>query len=248
MLLTDRNNNSVKLVSLLTSSLVSQVSVPGCPWDMCLLPCERVAISVYDVSANTGSIQFLDTREQKISLGKSMTMDKQCRGIGYNNDCLIVSYFSGELEKMDLEGRVLKKVSYRSSEHDIENPFYLTVVIEDQTAEIYVSDSNTNTITKLDMDLSILQTFRDPVLRDPRGITAVENQLLISGLASNNIVQLDLPSGQMTQLLGEDEGIQGPDSVCYNQQQTKLYVTCIPLVGISDFNFVKVYWKTGTFY
>ncbi|XP_052784519.1 uncharacterized protein LOC128220243 isoform X2 [Mya arenaria] len=102
-------------------------------------------------------------------------------------------------------------------------------------------DYETNTITRLDMNLNILQTFQDPALRGPTGITEVGNQLLICGGLSNNIMCLDLPSGLMTQLAGKKDGIESPNNVCYIQQQNKMYVT---VDSFPNTNYVKVYETT----
>ncbi|XP_052809451.1 receptor-type tyrosine-protein phosphatase alpha-like [Mya arenaria] len=85
LLLTDYHNETVKLVDLETSRLVSQVRVPGGPCDMCLLPGDRVAVSL-----TSGKIQFLETRGE-IALGANIRVDSDSRGNGYHNDRLILS-------------------------------------------------------------------------------------------------------------------------------------------------------------
>ncbi|XP_052782950.1 uncharacterized protein LOC128219176 [Mya arenaria] len=238
LLLAESITNTVELVDINTSNLVAKVSLSTGIWGMCLLPRDRVAVSLTD------SIQFLETRGQ-LSFGKSIAVDGDCYGVGYDNNSLIVSYKSGRVEKIDMEGRVLKKVSKGwFSNSPFKKPYYLEVVSEGPTKAIYVSDCEKNTITKMDINLNILQTFQDPALREPTGITAVGNQLLICGLKSNNIMCLDLPSGRMTQLLGEKEGIALPRNVCYNQPQNKLYVTVYLENGDVD-SYVKVYKATG---
>ncbi|WAR08815.1 hypothetical protein MAR_018773, partial [Mya arenaria] len=54
LILVDLNNKKVKMVDLGTNNLMSQISVPGGPRNICLLPGDRVA--VYSVN---GSIQFM---------------------------------------------------------------------------------------------------------------------------------------------------------------------------------------------
>ncbi|XP_052809471.1 uncharacterized protein LOC128237934 [Mya arenaria] len=233
LLLTDRKNNTVKLVDTNTSSLVSQVQVPA-PWGMCLLPGGRVAVtSVF------GRIQLLETQGE-FTLGNSINVDQDCRGIGYHNDSLIVSFSTGMVKKMNMDGKALKKVSNKWFSNQFQYPWCLTKVNEGQAAVFYVSDYEKHTITSLDIDLNILQTFKNSALNAPTGITAVGNQLLVCGLYSNNIMCLHLPSGQMTKLLGKGDGIWKPYSVCYSQQQKKLYVTHHNK-GINANNVVKVY-------
>ncbi|XP_052808636.1 uncharacterized protein LOC128237295 isoform X1 [Mya arenaria] len=238
LLLSDRNG-TVKLVDLNTSSIVSEVLVQNKAWDMCLLPGDRVA-----VSGVPGCIQFLETRKQ-ISLGNNIKVDGDSLGIGYHTECLIVSYSTGKVEKMNLKGKVLKKVpNNRSHENLFEYPWYLTVVSKGHTAAIYVTDCGKHTITKLDMDLNISKTLQDPSMRAPRGITPVGNQLLICGSESNNIMCLALPCVKITQLMGVKEKIWGPRSICYSQQQNKLFVTCCTQWNADCDNYVRVYTAT----
>ncbi|XP_052809447.1 uncharacterized protein LOC128237909 [Mya arenaria] len=218
LLLTDYHNETVKLVDLETSRLVSQVRVPGGPCDMCLLPGDRVAVTL-----TSGKIQFLETRGE-IALGANIRVDSDCQGIGYHNDRLILSYYSGKVEMMDM--KTTKKIDTVIEESMFCDPEYLAVIMEDQTAVIYVSDFKKNTISKLDMDLNLIQTFQNPALRAPTSILLLDNHLIICGFGSDNIMRLDLPSGQLTQVLGKNEGINWPRSVCYSQQYNKLYVTC----------------------
>ncbi|XP_052817964.1 uncharacterized protein LOC128243987 [Mya arenaria] len=230
LLLSDGHNDNVKLVDLKSSSLVSQITLPGWPCGMCLLPEDRVAVGF-----RSGSISFLDTQGQ-ISLAKSIKVDVECRGVGYYNDSIIVLYLSGNMEKRNMKGKLLKMVS-----NQFEYACNLTVVSEGERAFIYVSDYCKHTITKLDMDLNILKTFQDPALRSPMGTTAVGNKLLICGVQSNNIMCLDLPSGQMTQLLGEKNRLMAPRCVCYKKQQNKLFITCCTYLVTDLDDYVKVF-------
>ncbi|XP_052809429.1 uncharacterized protein LOC128237889 [Mya arenaria] len=233
LLLTDRTKKTLKLVNLMNSSLMTEVSVPDVPFGMCHIPGDIVAVSC------TYSIQFLETRG-KLFLGKNIKVDDVCCGVGFHNGSLIISFECGKVQKMDMEGKVLKKIPKRS----VETPFYLKVVSDDQTAAIYLSEMHKSEITKLDMNLNVLESFKDPALFAPAGMTAVGNQLIICCLVSNNIMCLDLPSGQMTQLLGKMKGIDSPRCVCYSQQQNKMYVA-VWTQGNAD-NYVKVYNTTPT--
>ncbi|XP_052810704.1 uncharacterized protein LOC128238629 isoform X2 [Mya arenaria] len=213
LLIADCNNDIVAMVDLKTSSLMSEVDVPSTALDMCLLPGDRVAVSM-----GCMGIQLIETRG-KLVLKDTIKVGGDCHGICYHNECLIVSYNGGNVEKINMEGKVLKKVSDSwLSRKPFKYPWYVAVVSDGLTEAIYVSDFDKNTITKLDMDLNIHQTFQNPALRGPTGITAVDNQLLICGLFSNNILCLDLPSGQMTKLLR----ISTPRSVCFSHQQNKI--------------------------
>ncbi|XP_052814214.1 uncharacterized protein LOC128241323 [Mya arenaria] len=224
LLLTDFENATVKLVDLKTSRLLARVKLQSRPFSMCLINETMVAVSFPEVRG----IQFLEIKEQ-ILLGDMLKVVDKYYGIAYYDERLVVSHYSEKLALTDMKGKVVKeKNNKENKQQPFAYPWYLTVVRGHQGAVIYVSDLGTSTITKLDMDLNILQTFKDfALLRGPKAIATVENQLLICGSRSNSIICLDMSSGEITNLsLKAKEGIISPQSVCYSQQLGKLYVAC----------------------
>ncbi|XP_052783162.1 uncharacterized protein LOC128219392 [Mya arenaria] len=220
LLMTDYHNNKVKLVDMHTNSLVSEISVPGNPWDICHLPEDKVAVTTIHKG-----IQFLETSGQ-LALGDRIEVDGECRGIAHHADRLIVSFFHGKVAVLNMNGFVVRQIERDSNGKELfKCLLFLTVVCEGSTAFIYVSDMRRNTITKLDMNLNIIKTFHDPALKKPRSITAVGNQLLICSCGSSTIMSLHLSTGQMTELTGRKEGITNPLFAYYCPQQSTLFVT-----------------------
>ncbi|XP_052792651.1 uncharacterized protein LOC128226703, partial [Mya arenaria] len=220
LLMADFYNSKVKVVDMQTNSLVSQISVPGQPWDICHLPGDRVAVTTINKS-----IQIIETRGQ-LALGDRIKVDDGCRAIAYHEDRLIVSFCNGKVAVLNMNGHAIRQIYGDDSGNELfKLPLYLTVVCEGATAFIYVSDKSRNTITKLDMNLNIITTFQDSALKCPRCITAFGDQLLICGCESSTILILDLSTGQMTQLMGQKEGIRNPLSVYYLPQHRKILVT-----------------------
>ncbi|XP_052812649.1 uncharacterized protein LOC128240142 [Mya arenaria] len=157
LLIADFTNNNVKVMDMQTNSLVSQISVPGRPWDICHLPVDQVAVTM----ANKG-IQFLKTRGQ-LAIGDPIKVDGDCRGIAYHEDTLIVSFYNGKLAVLNMNGHVIRQIERDGSGKELFNwPAYLVVVGEGSTAFIYVSDRRRYTISKLDIALNIIKTFQDP--------------------------------------------------------------------------------------
>ncbi|XP_052780805.1 uncharacterized protein LOC128217597 [Mya arenaria] len=240
LLLADFNNNSVKLVDTTTNKMVSQVKLPGKPWGLCLLPGERAPVTL----PSKKKIQFVSTHGN-VTLQDVVKVDKECNGIDFCDDNLIVSFCPpGKVGLMDMKEKVKKSVDKDSSGKPLfKYPSYLTVTRESQTPSvIYVSDWLTHTITKLSISLEVLQSYQDPILEYSQGLTAVgDNQLLVCGWYSKNILLLDTLSGKITQLLGKDEGIECPYSVAYCSLKKMLFVTCYPYDRPDSDNFVKVF-------
>ncbi|XP_052808134.1 uncharacterized protein LOC128237003 [Mya arenaria] len=219
LLVSDHNNSTLKLVDLQTSSMISQIKLPGKPFGMCVLPADKVAVCLFDKS----SVVFLDTRGQN-SVGTSIKVEVKCYDIAYHNDQLIVSFEGGNIVKMDMEGNTIKKMDTVNGKALFKSCFNMTLMDDGRNAAICVSDYYNHTVTKLDIDLNILQTFNDPAIQNPRGLTAFGNQLLICSYGTTKIFRLDMSSGTMIQLLGESDGIQHPYRAVYSPEQNKLYI------------------------
>ncbi|XP_052821224.1 uncharacterized protein LOC128246811 [Mya arenaria] len=239
LLLVDCNNDTVMMMALQTSSLVSQISMPGTPWDLCLLPRAMVAVTM----PNIKSIQYMETEGHLSLLGNSIKVRDECYGIGYLNGRIVVSYNGGRVEMIDLNGKTIKMIdSTCSGRPAFEDPCFVEIIGEGHNAVIYVSDSKMHTITKFDTDLRIIQTFKEHALRQPTGMSAIGNQLLICGYTSNNILSLDMSTGQMKQLLIDEKEILQPCSVCYCPHLKKLYVICY-MFGNADLNNTVFVYK-----
>ncbi|XP_052782001.1 uncharacterized protein LOC128218383 [Mya arenaria] len=240
LLLADFINSSVKLVDTTTNKMVSQVKLPGDPQDLCLLPGDRAAVAL----PNKKKIQFVSTRGN-VTLQEVVNVDGRCYGIDFCDDNLIVSFSRpGKVVMIDIKGKVKKSVDKDSSGKPLFlYPEYLTVTRESQTPPvIYVTDMGTNTVTKLSISLEVLQTYKDPILKSPRGLTAVgDNQLLVCGWDSNTILLVDTLTGKITQLLGKEEGIENPQSVAYCSLRKMLFVTCWWFGRPDSDNIVKVF-------
>ncbi|XP_052781986.1 uncharacterized protein LOC128218368 [Mya arenaria] len=239
LLLADFHNCSVKLVDTTTTKMVSQMKLPSPRWDLCLLPGDRAVVTLLW----EGKIQFLST-QGNITLQDVVKVDGRCHGIDFCDDNLIVSFTSpGKVVLMDMKGKVKKSADKDSSGKPLfQNPEHLTVTKESQTHPvIYVTDVGTSIIIKLSISLEVLNTYQDPILEYPRGLAPVgDNQLLVCGRYSNNILLLDTLTGKITQLLGKKAGIERPCSVAYCHKKM-MFVTCSPSSRTKLENFVKVY-------
>ncbi|XP_052778901.1 uncharacterized protein LOC128216381 [Mya arenaria] len=242
LILIDNANYSLKLVDTKNNKLVSKVKLPGEPLDLCLLPGDMAAVTLPLMK----KIQFVST-QGNFTLQEDIQVDGACRGIDFFDDNLIVSFTDqGKVVLMDMKGKVKKSLDNDSVGKPLFLvPEYLTVTRESQTTPvIYVTDRATHTITKLSISLEVLQSYQDPLLIYPHGHAAWGgggNQLLVCGRGSKNIMLLDTLTGKITQLLGKEEFIRGPDNVAYCPLRKMMFVTCgfnsIPELQ----NFVKVF-------
>jgi len=223
MILCDSNNQSVKILDLKSCRLVSTVRVSSPPYDVCAIPEQRFAVSL----PNEGKIQKIII-QGGLALTTSFKTRNNCRGIRNVRNTLVVTYWEcNGLEILDLDGQVLKQI--QSDEHGqplFVTPFY--VAVDRLGRNIYVSDHNRNTITKLDLELNVLHTFVKKPIKGPRSMFAVDDcHLLVCCRDNDKILLLNTETEEVHIFLGVDHGIVSPQYVCYSSDLKTVFVTCI---------------------
>jgi len=228
LLVTDNINRTLRLVNSQNGGVVSQVSVPGGPYGVCLTGDGRAAVTL----PNEERIQFVRLDGDTLTLDKSTTVKRSVYGIMSSNNHLVVSYtVPVRVERITMEGRVTHELNNQTAGRELfKYPHFIT---SSHDGRIYVSDQGTHTITQLDHNLQVLQVSTSPTMKTPAGIVSVSNnQVIVAGRNSNNILVLDTTTGTMTPLLGQAEGIQLPWTVGWCPDSQKLYVGLAGVIGI----------------
>jgi len=218
-LLSNNTKESIQLVDSRTGSTLSEVSTQGLGlWGICMVGRELVAVT----HPGHNKLQLVHVRGGRLTPGTVLDVKAACWGVAGSGDNVVVSYGSPPwLEVMDTDGRVLHQYQDPGAAHTFKWPNFLTT---SNDGFIYVADSKLYTITKLDSSLKVLQTFSDPHLEGPKGITLVgDGQLLVCSWWKDSIVHVDVNSGKMATILGEEDGIVRPRSLAYCPQQRKLF-------------------------
>jgi len=188
----DYSNQSVKLVDVVQGKVLHQLEV-GHPWSVCTLPSNRAAVAL---SFNK-PILILDCDNQ-LSIVNRITVRENLRGLAYSNGHLIVLYSYGKIEKLHINGGVVRQNYLNTC-----TLYYyqaLSVMTEGNVTSIYVGDFDNRRIVRLDEDLQKQQVYPSQDGARPWGVLAVgENQLLVSDC--NDILwQLDSTMGRWTRL------------------------------------------------
>jgi len=218
LLLSNGTKDSIQQVDSRTGSTLSEVSTkPYYPWGICMLGRELAAV------AGSNKVKLVHVRGGRLTLGTVLDVKADCWCVAGSGDNVVVSYNSPPwLEVMDTDGRVLHQYQDPGAAPTFKSPDFLTTSSD---GFHYVTDFKLYTITKLDSSLKVLQTFSGPQLRSPKGISSDgDGQLLVCSWSNNSIVHVNVNSGKMTTILGEDDGIVKPRSLAYCPQQHKLFV------------------------
>jgi len=176
-------------------------------------------------------IQTISITVKKLSLQDVININGECYGIDNVNDYFVVGFYKpAKLALIDKKGNIYKSITTDSINHTLfKKPNYICVTTENTSKVIYVSDHGTRTITRLNEELQVLQSFRDPALVYPRGLASVGGgQLLVvnyGGWSPSTLFVLDVTTGQVTRLLGREENLNGTYCVAVSQTLRTAYVT-----------------------
>ena len=189
----DRDNRSVMLFDVVQDEVLHQLEVDSTPLSVCSLPGTRAAVALpFD---NTILILNCDN---ELSIDNRITVQKDLQELRYSNGHLIVLYNFGKIEKLHMNGAVVRQTNLETSSLHIYQP--LSVMTKGNVTSIYVGDYDNRRILRLDEDLQEQQVYPLPRDNVPWSVLAVgENQLLVSD-RNNRLWQLDSTMGRWTRL------------------------------------------------
>jgi len=207
----------VQLLDCLKGEVVSKVQLHDWPWRICLTDRNTAAVRV------GGVIQMIKVKDKTLTKGRELTVSGTIHGLTSCRNSLVVAYFSQPwLEVIAMDGKVLHQFDKSGKSQHFKFPNFMCTT---PGGSMFISDNGTNTITKVDAQLNILQTFTSPLQQDPCGITAVtEDQILVCRWDNNSLVLLQPSTNTMSTLLGKDDGIEKPYCLTYCPDQKKVYV------------------------
>jgi len=217
LLVSNYTKECVQLVDSRKGGVLSEVQLQGGIGSMCLTDKNTAAVAM------TGKIQMVQVKDKTLTLGTVLTVREDICGITSRTNTLVVCYSKPPwLEVISMEGKILHQFHTTGKTQHFKTPWFMCTT-PDET--ILISDCDTNTITKVDESLNILQTFTSPLLEGPCGITAVtEDQILVCSYSNHSIVLLQPSTNTVSTLLGRDDGIVYPYSLAYCPDQKKVYV------------------------
>ena len=135
LLVTDFTNCTLRLVDSQNGGVVSQVSVPGTPYGVCLIGDGRAAVTL----RMEKRIQCVRVDGDTLSLDKSITVKGTILGIESSSNHLVVSYQNPcRVEKITMEGRVTHELNNQTAGKELFKwPNFITT---SHGGHIYISD------------------------------------------------------------------------------------------------------------
>lgn len=226
IILADYYNCKIKHVGSSTYSVVDYCDLPACPWQLCLVSNQVVAVSCVEAGV------------QLISLGRKMMKSKQlktdhyCYGIACADGNLYISDSRTSVYVYSLSGRKLKQFSGDQSGQELFSDIS-SLATSNDGSKIYVTDANKGLMV-LDNNGNVLANYNGSLLEGTRYVCVTDNGcVLVCGDISNNVVQFKANG----ELVGEVLKIANDGdccSICYDPRNSKL------IAGFDE-NEIQVY-------
>jgi len=220
LLVSNHTNNSVQLVDSRKGGVLSEVQLQDEPGRILVCLIDRTTAAVI---MGEKKIQMVHVKNNTLTKGRELTVSGNKRAITSCRNSLVMSYdHSPWIEVVSMEGKVLQQFDKTGKSKHFKYPWFMCTTSD---GSVLISDYQTNTITKVDESLNILQTFTSPLLHGPHGITAVtDDQILVCSSLNDSIMLLQPSTNTVTNLLDEEDGIDRPHSLAYCPDQKKVYV------------------------
>lgn len=219
LFLLDINNECMKCLDITTSKITSRKPLSSAPHDMTFFG-ENLAAVTFPWTQQIEVISI----DNGLSTESTIAVNGNCFGIAAAVDKLVVSFEKpGKLEVLDPFGAVLHTIGADM----FVSPLYVNVINENAQEVIFVSDYETNTVSKLTMKGKVLYRYKDTSLKRPEGLVAMDDGHLLVCAWKSSIVQLLSPFGKKVRtILTSKDGIDCPSAICYCAARNHLYVGC----------------------
>jgi len=218
LLVSNHSKVCVQLLDCMKGEVVSEVQLQGRPYRMCLTDRNTATVTV-----GGWQIQMIKVKDKTLTKGRALTVSGTIRGLTSCRNSLVVAYCSQPwLKVISMDGKVLHQFDKSGKSQHFNAPRFMCTT---PGGSVFITDNDTHTITKVDEQLNLLQTFTSPLLYAPCGITAVtEDQILVCSQGNHNIMLLQPSTNTMSTLLGEDDGIENPYILTYCPDHKKIYI------------------------
>ena len=230
LLVSNYSKKCVQMVDSRNGRVLSEVQLRYGPGRMCLTDRTTAAVIMGK------KIQMIQVKDNTLTKGRELSVSGDMWGITFCKNSLVVSYdHSPWIEVVSMEGKVLQQFDQTGKSQHFKYPWFMCTTSD---GSVLISDYETNTITRVDASLNIMQTFTSPLLQGPHGIIAVtEDQILVCSWRNNSLLVLQPSTNTVTTLLGKDVLIDTPHSLAYCPDQKKVYVA-------QHYCIIKVYQIT----
>ncbi|XP_069103652.1 transcription intermediary factor 1-beta-like [Argopecten irradians] len=209
---------------------LDQLTVPGSPFDMCLVNNTTVAVAVYGKGVHVVKVE-----DKKLSLSSVITLDKDLRGVTHTDRRFVVSEYEGGVYSLTQDGATDMLHNYDTTcwnlAHDTETDDILVSTFSNKNGQVAVS--------RLSPDKRRTDVMKVGVVRGSNGIDIdSEGNIYVCGFYSQNVVQMSGDGTRVRVLLTSTHGIEKPSAIAVNGEK---FVVSNECSTADDRNSIRIF-------
>ena len=234
VVLCDFANYNIKLLSD-TFTTKDSLQLDYQPWDVSPVSSSNAVITL----PFANQLQFIQVMPSLKKLDQSINVGSGYWGVQVVEDLIYVICYNwpgeGEVIVLDMNGTVTHRLGLSDKKPPMfSSPDYITVC--PSTRKIFITDCDTDTVSCLLSDGTVVYQYKDEKLRKPAGVCVDEGgNVIVCGLGSNNVQVIRADGTKCCTLLTSQYGVSRPFSVAYRQSDNTI------IVGCYDNNNILVY-------
>ncbi|XP_060573533.1 uncharacterized protein LOC132731376 [Ruditapes philippinarum] len=223
LIITDYNNNAVKMVDISSQYVSDQLQLDAGPWDITRLASTELAVTL----PFTQTIQFISISSNKLITKHTMKVDGKCYGISCYQNNFVVSFLNPtQFQIFDMNGTIRTTIDERDF---FSSPDYVIC----NRSSIYISDCDMKTVTSLNWQGDVIGSYSG--ISWPSGMSLSDDGTVFVCEKKRNVIEEisgDCSTGQVVL-----QDLEKARAVCWCGKTKKLYYSC-------DFeyeNFLQIY-------
>ena len=224
VVLCDRENSSLILLSD-TFTVKERLHLDSSPWDVSPVNGSSVMVTI-PYKNQLKLIQVMPS----LKIDRYINVDRQCWGVHVVADLIYVTCHNcpgeGEVLVLDMNGTVTHRLGQPDKKPCMFlSPYYIEVC--PSTRNIFVTDYETDTVSCLLSDGTVVYQYEDHKLKGPRGVVVDGGgNAIVCGLSSDNVQVIRADGTKCCGLLTSLDGVSWPYSVAYRLSDNTIVLGC----------------------
>ncbi|XP_060597185.1 uncharacterized protein LOC132751091 [Ruditapes philippinarum] len=227
LIITDYNNEDVKMVDTSSQSVSNKLQLDDKPWDITTVASTELAVTL----PHKQTVQFISISSNKqLKMKHTVKVGGKCYGINCYQGKLVVSLrFPAKLQILDMNGTILTTMDGKNIFKD---PWYITC----NRISIYVSDCHMKTVTRLNWQGEVIGSYS--AMGYPTGMSLSDDGTVFVCDWRRNVIEEisgDCSTGKVVL-----QDLKTPRAVCWCGKTKKLYYSCYAFDNKNQ-NFLYIY-------
>ena len=227
VVLCDRYYSNIKLLSDAFTTKDS-LQLYSEPWDVSQVSSSSVVITL----PFANQLQFIQVMPSLKKLDQSINVGSRCFGVQVVEDLIYVTCYNysekcEEVIVLDMNGTITHRLGQPDKKPSmLSYPAYITVC--PSTRKIFITDEDTDTVSCLMSDGTVVYQYKDDELIGPHGVCVDGGgNVIVCGRRSHNVQVIRADGTKCCTLLSSQDGVEYPSSVAYRQSDNTLILGCV---------------------